>query len=424
MIVPISIIVIICFICFFELCSLERANFIEGVIIENNIFSFSLMNNDDTIYQIDNEIKSDEGSYVRIKYYGKLDYLANNNIDIRTVEKATNPFNNKIMDYVKYLSTEEKVGQLIMAKVPSYNKIETITNYKISGYIYYAGNIGSKSIEELQEEIKSFQENSNIPLLIAIDEEGGTVSRLSGNKKLTQEPFRSPQELYDQGGFDLITKDAIRKRDLLVNLGFNVNYAPVIDVVTDTNAYMYKRSFGKSAEETAKFAKTILDTQTKEMTYTFKHFPGYGNNVDTHITKSNDNRSLDDFDNNDFIPYIEAINNGAKQIMISHNIINSIDDKPSSLSLKMHNILRERLDFKGVIITDSLSMGAITNYETNPYVAAVKSGNNLIITENASKAYEEILEAIQYESISDSLLDRLVYRVIELKLYKGLLTID
>ena len=419
----ILIILVTIFISFLAGCStkLPQKNYIKGLIIDKSEDSFVIMNDNDTIYQINNNINIQIGEYVGIEFFGELDYLENSKVDIKYVEQVANPFDNDIMKFVKSMSVDEKIGQLIMAKVPNNNKVETIENFHVSGYIFFARDIGNKTVAQIQNEINTYQNSSKIPMLIAIDEEGGTVSRISGNKNITEEHFKSPQELYNAGGFEEITKDAIRKRDILVNLGFNVNYAPVIDVVTDTNAYMYQRSFGKDAKETALFATTILKTQSNEMTYTFKHFPGYGNNKDTHITKANDNRSLTDFDNSDFIPYKAAIENGAKQIMVSHNIVNLIDDKPSSLSLKMHNILRERLGFKGIIITDSLSMSAITQYESNPYVEAVKAGNNLLITANSEKTFSDIKKACENGIITNELLDRLVYRVIELKKDKGLI---
>ena len=420
-IIPIIVIVLLSCLFFYVHNNLKGPFYLRGLIISEDTNSFKIMNDNDTIYTINGTIISNVGDYVSIKYYGNLDYLQNNKILIKSVEPTNNSYDNNIMRYVDSLSVEEKIGQLIISKIPKENKLDPIVKNHVSGLIYYGNDIGKKTIEQIQNEINNYQKKSKIPLFIAIDEEGGTVSRLSYNKNISQEIFLSPQELYNNGGFEEITKDAIRKRDLLVKLGFNVNYAPVIDVVTDESAYMYQRSFGKDAKETAKFALTILNTQTKELTYTLKHFPGYGNNKDTHLMQSTDERTLSYFDENDFIPYVEAINNGAKQVMVSHNIVNSIDNKPCSLSLKIHNILRERLNFKGVIISDSLSMKAISDYEDNPYVEALLAGNNLIITEEPDITYNDIKNAYDDGIISRELLNRLVYRVIELKKDKGLI---
>ncbi len=406
---------------FFSITSIDNQLSISGLIIDKGFNYTTIMSDNDTIYTIDSVIKYEIGDYININYYGKLDYLNNNDILIKSVYLDKDPFINDIMTYINNLSIDKRIGQLIFAVMPTNNKMESITKYHIGGYIYFANDIGHKTVETIQNEILNYQKNSEIPLFFAIDEEGGTVSRISHNNNITNERFLSPSELYNNGGFENIYNDAIRKRELLTNLGFNINFAPVVDVVTDPNAYMYKRSIGLDAKQTGEFASTILRTQTSNYIYTFKHFPGYGNNIDTHQNKAIDNRTLEDFYNIDFIPYQVAINNNAKAVMVSHNIIKNIDNKPASLSLKMHNILREGLNFKGVIITDSLSMNAISNYVINPYVEAVLSGNNLIITNNIPKTYSEIKEAVERGDISDALLNRLVYRVIELKINMGLL---
>ena len=112
--------------------------------------------------------------------------------------------------------------------------------------------------------IKEVQEVSKIPLLTAVDEEGGKVVRISSNKNLVEEPFKSSKELYKEGGFERIKEDTIEKSKVLNNLGLNVNLAPVVDVSTNASDYMYERALGENTELTATYAKTVISASKKQ----------------------------------------------------------------------------------------------------------------------------------------------------------------
>ena len=119
-------------------------------------------------------------------------------------------------------------------------------------------------------------------MLIGVDEEGGTVVRVSSNPNLRGTKFQSPQALYSEGGFDRITSDTAEKDALLRDLGINVNFAPVCDVSTDPSDFIYARSFGMDAEQTGEYVRTVVTQMVSDKTgMVLKHFPGYGNNADT-----------------------------------------------------------------------------------------------------------------------------------------------
>ena len=206
-------------------------------------------------------------------------------------------------------------------------------------------------------------------------------------------------------------------------MGLNLNLAPVVDVTTNQSAYMYERSFGKDTALTSNYAKTVIEASKKTgVSYTLKHFPGYGNNADTHQSSTTDNRSLDDIFNNDIPPFESGIRAGAEAVLVSHNIVASIDaNKPASLSSSVHNILRNRLDFTGIIITDDLDMGA-TNSVDQKYVEAILSGNDLLIVTDYEEAIKEVKKALQDGDISEELIDKLAFRILAWKYYKGLLS--
>ena len=270
--------------------------------------------------------------------------------------------------------------------------------------------------------IKNLDKHSSIPLLIAVDEEGGKVVRVSSNPLLVATPFKSSKELYRLGGLSLIEEDTIIKSNVLNSLGINLNLAPVVDVSTDSNDYMYERALGEDAKVTTEYAKTVIKASFGSgVSYVLKHFPGYGNNIDTHTGTSYDSRSYESILKNDILPFKGGIESSAEAIMISHNVVSSIDSSnPASISFSIHNILRDDLEFGGIIITDSLDMKAISKID-NVNVKAVLSLNNLIITTDYEKFIDDIKTAINNGVLSEALIDRLVLRNLEWKYYKGLM---
>lgn len=344
-------------------------------------------------------------------------------------EKVNSEKNEIFSDYytkanntLKNMTLDEKISQLFLVRVPD-NSIEEVSKYRFGGYILFSKDTKNLTKEELKNKIETWQSVSKIPLLIAVDEEGGTVVRISNNKKIRDSKFKSSQELYNEGGFELIKNDTIQKNNLLYELGINVNLAPVADISTNENDYIYSRSFGKDVLETSKYIKTVIRaSKSTNVSNVLKHFPGYGSNLDTHTGISIDNRTIEDFRKNDFLPFKSGIEEGAEAILVSHNIINNIENIPASLSKNIHNILRNELNFTGIIMTDDLAMSAIKNYvNDSPSVMALKAGNDLIIITDYLTGINDIKEALKNGDLEESLIDKAVLRVLSWKYYKNLL---
>ena len=348
--------------------------------------------------------------------------IANYNLNKPTTEDINL---NKAKDLLSTMTLEEKVGQMFLIRCNSLTAYEDINNYKVSGFILFDENIKGETKESLSSTIKSYQDNSLIKMIIAVDEEGGIVNRLSWYPEFRDTPFSSPQELYNEGGYPLIISNTKEKATLLKSLGINMNLAPVADISTDPNDYIYPRTFGRNAEETAEYVKTVVKTMKENnIGSTLKHFPGYGNNLDTHSDISIDNRSYESFLNNDFIPFKAGIAAGADSILVSHNIINSIDENlPASLSRKVHDVIRNELNFNGVIMTDDLQMSAIKDYvgEVNSVILAVNSGNNLIISSDYKTQIPTVIESVKNGDIKEEIIDEAVLRVLELKIKLGII---
>lgn len=345
--------------------------------------------------------------------------IPSDNLDTNEPEKT-----DKITKMLDNMSVEEKVGQMFMVRVPKENADKRVSEYHLGGYIMFGRDFDNKTKEEVINNIASWQEASDIPMLIGVDEEGGTVNRISTNTEFRSEPFKSSQELYAEGGFDLIYEDTITKANFLKELGINVNFAPVVDVSTNPDDYIYKRSFGKNANLTSEYAEVVVRAMKESnIASVLKHFPGYGNNTDTHTGIAIDNRTLETFKENDFLPFEAGIKAGANIVLVSHNIVTNMDsNNPASLSTRVHEILRNDLGFAEVIITDDLYMDAISkNYDSSVAVLAILAGNDLICTTDFESQIPEVIAAVEDGTISIDRINESVRRILELKLELNLI---
>lgn len=323
---------------------------------------------------------------------------------------------------VKSMTLDEKIGQLLLVRYPDSGAVEAAKKYKFGGFVFFEKDFKDKSEDEVISMIKSVQNVSKIPLLTAVDEEGGSVVRVSSNPNLVNQKFSSPRELYLEGGFDLIDKDTKEKSKVLNNLGLNVNLAPVVDVSVNSSDYMYERTLGENTSLTSTYAKTVINaSKNSGVSYVMKHFPGYGNNADTHVGEVVDNRTYSEIETNDLPPFEEGISVGAEAILVSHNTVINIDsNNPASLSLSVNSLLRNNLNFTGVIITDDLSMGAVSSID-NVVVKALKAGNDIIMVTDYEKSIKEIKDALNNGELSEDIIDEANRRIIAWKYYKGLM---
>jgi beta-N-acetylhexosaminidase len=323
------------------------------------------------------------------------------------------------------MSLEEKVGQMFLAHCPGENAAASIRNDHLGGFVLFEADFQNKTADEVISAIKSYQEASAVPMLMAVDEEGGKVVRISGNPLLAKKKFQSPRAVYASGGLNAVRADAKEKAALLKTLGLNVNLAPVADVSTNSRDYIYGRTLGKSAQETGEYvAAVVRATREAGLSSSLKHFPGYGDNADTHKRISVDKRPYSTFEKSDFIPFEEGISAGAESVMVSHNIVECMDKGvPASLSDAVHKILRDDLRFTGVIMTDSLSMEAIKDYTGNrdPSVQAVLAGNDMLLTAEFQQGYDSVLAAAQSGEIPKQTIDKAVFRILAWKYAKGII---
>lgn len=337
------------------------------------------------------------------------------------------PQKSKLEIYVDSMTTEQLVAQMFFARCPSSNAVSQIEQYHPGGYILFARDFQNQTPASVKKTISEYQKASKTPMLIGVDEEGGTVVRVSKFPAFRSSPFLSPAEIYNKEGLKGLVNNTAEKDALLKSLGINVNLAPVCDVSQNPDDYIYKRTLGKDGKETAECIRVIVTQMKKDKVgAALKHFPGYGSNVDTHTGIAVDTRSIDSFRQNDFLPFIAGINAGAGAVMVNHNIVNCLDSKrPASLSPAVVKVLRNELGFKGVIMTDDLSMSAITKYTDgkNAAVSAVLAGSDMLISSDFVNQYNAVLSAVNNGTISKSRIKQSCLRIVQWKVNLGLISL-
>lgn len=321
------------------------------------------------------------------------------------------------------MSIENKISQLFIMdyRTPLYGNDSSY----IGGVILYGDFFSYNDVESTKAYINSLQKKSKINYAIAVDEEGGTVSRISSYKQFRSSRFLSSNKLYKNGGLDLLLETEDEKDKLLLSMNINLNLAPVADVSTDSSDFMYDRTLGVDAEETAKYISSVTKkAKDNGIATCLKHFPGYGNNEDTHSKFVTDTRDLSVFWDSDFKPFMAGIEAGTPFIMVSHNIMASVDSEyPASLSKKVIGILKEDLNYSGIIMTDDIAMYALLSYNENNNVAilALEAGNDMIMSSDYSFHYRQLVNAYKDGVITEERINYSVRKIIAWKIAYGII---
>lgn len=342
--------------------------------------------------------------------------------------------------YISNMTLDQKIGQMFVSRtLQDTDKARSdIAKYNLGGLIVYGADFTSvegKTATEAQNNFKmkvqSFQNSASLPLLIGVDQEGGTVSRLSQNPLIANgRSFPSPQTAYANGGMANVTKEASEVGTILKNLGINWNYAPVADSTPDTSSFIYGRTFGQDYLATANYITNVIPAwQNAGVAATLKHFPGYGSAIDTHTDFAVVTKSKEDFEKEDLLPFKSGITAGADSVMIAHIVMQAVDPVyPASLSRKVvTDLLRNELGYNGLIITDALEMGAIKQFaqehdQVPVDVLAVEAGNDCIMNNDYETAIPQIHAAVTSGTIKESEINEHVFRILDLKRKLGLLT--
>ena len=329
-----------------------------------------------------------------------------------------------VREILEAMTLEEKVGQLFLARCRKETALDDIRNYQLGGLVLFGRDFDDETLGSMQKRLKAYRAAGNIPLLLAVDEEGGTVVRISSHPVFRGEPFPSPRQAFQSGGMELALSLESEKAYLLHTLGLNVNLAPVCDIAMDPGSFLYSRSLGADPITTGQYVSGTLERMAEYgVGGVMKHFPGYGENGDTHVTSILDSRSLEELEGKDLIPFRAGIQTGLGAILVSHNRIAALDaDTPASLSSAVIGYLRDTLGYDRVVITDDLSMGALEDYTPEEAaVLAVKAGADLLCSTDFESQLSAVLEAARSGEISQDRVDEAVYRVLSWKAQLGLI---
>lgn len=331
-----------------------------------------------------------------------------------------------ISEVIENMSVEEKIGQMIFSSISGTElgaeEEKLIHQYKVGGIIVNKKNITSPSqmvayMNSLKEENKN-----NVPLFFGIDQEGGRIAKLPGDLRAIPSHFEIGKQNDPSFAFEIGT--VLGK--LVSSFGFNVNFAPVLDINSNPeNPVIGDRSFGINPDVVSKLGIQMMKgIQGENIIPAIKHFPGHGDtSVDSHDELPVVQKTMPELEQMELIPFKQAIAEGADMVMIAHILLPSIDPEfPSSMSEAIiTDLLREKIGFDGVVITDDMTMEAITNSFDigKASVMSVKAGADIVMVahefENVVKAITALTTAVENGEITEERIDQSVERILKLK---------
>lgn len=352
--------------------------------------------------------------------------------DAATAARAT------ASERVSAMTLEQKVAQLFIvtpeALVKGVSQVtqagdmtrEGVAAHPVGGIVYFAQNLlDPEQTTTMLANVKQFYADSgNVAPFVAVDEEGGTVVRVAGNEAFAVQDVGDASALGNAGDTEAAKRAAEQIADYLAPLGFNLDFAPVADVVNPLRSdTMGLRSFSSDAAVAANMVRAEVEGfRDQKMLCCAKHFPGIGAAAgDSHEGAITIEATNEELETVDLVPFRAAIEAGVPMIMVGHvNLPNVVGDGvPASLnSAIVQGILRDSLGYTGVVVTDSLSMGAITNYYTpaEAAVAALKAGCDIpLMPERFDEAYQGVLDAVQAGELTEERLDESLIRILSAK---------
>lgn len=296
---------------------------------------------------------------------------------------------------------------------------EKLSERAVGGLIYFSQNI--EDAEQLKEMLANTRSSSKYPILLAVDEEGGTVSRVAQSG--LAENVGSMSEIGSTGDAAKAQEAGVSVGSYLSEFGFNMDFAPVADVVEEGNTVIGERSFGSDTNLVASMVSAWVEgLQSTGVSACLKHFPGLGDTAeDTYEGMAATEKTLEDFTSRDFPVYQAGIEAGVDFVMVSHLSAPNVtgDNTPASLSEKMiTEILRGQLGYDGVVITDAMNMTAITDYYTadEAAVKALQAGADMILMpEDYETAYNGVLEAVNNGTLTEERINESLRRIFRVK---------
>ena len=345
----------------------------------------------------------------------------------------------EVQNIVDSMSLEEKVAQLFLVQPEAIVDIGTATaagdatkqainKTPVGGFVYFSDNLQSEQqVQDMLRNVQKYSEDRiGLPAFLSVDEEGGTVARVASTGRFDVTDVGDMAKIGASGDIQQAKQAGETIGSYLSELGFNLDFAPDADVLTNPdNTVVKKRSFGSDPQVVSDMSLAVAQGLAQHQVHSvYKHFPGHGATAgDTHQGYAYTDKTLDELKQSELIPFENAIQNNAEFIMAAHISAPRItgDDTPASLSKTMiTDILRGQMGYDGIVVTDAMNMGAVTEQYTSAQAAvkALQAGADLVLMpENFQEAYQGVLDAVKDGTLTEQRIDESVTRIVTVKVH-------
>lgn len=359
------------------------------------------------------------------------------NFDTGSASQNTPDKTDEVQRIVDAMSLEDKVAQLFLVKPEAIVDIGTATaagestkqaidKTPVGGFVYFSDNLQSEQqVQEMLSNVQKYsKDRTGLPAFLGVDEEGGTVARIAGSGRFDVTDVGNMSDIGASGDVQKAKQAGETIGTYLSELGFNLDFAPDADVLTNPeNTVVKKRSFGSDPQVVSDMSLAVAQGLAQHQIHSvYKHFPGHGaTEGDTHKGYAYTNKTLDELKQSELVPFAHAIENGAEFIMAAHISVPNItnDDTPTSLSKTMiTDVLRGQMGYDGIVVTDAMNMGAVTEQYTSAQAAvkALQAGADIILMpENFQEAYQGVLDAVKSGELTEQQIDTAVTRIVKVK---------
>ena len=345
----------------------------------------------------------------------------------------------KVQQIVDSMSLEEKVAQLFLVQPEAIVDIGTATaagdatkqainKTPVGGFVYFSDNLQSEQqVQDMLRNVQKYSEDRiGLPAFLSVDEEGGTVARVASTGRFDVTDVGDMAKIGASGDVQQARQAGETIGSYLSELGFNLDFAPDADVLTNPdNTVVKKRSFGSDPRVVSDMSLEVAQGLAQHQVYSvYKHFPGHGATAgDTHQGYAYTDKTLDELKQSELIPFENAIQNNAAFIMAAHISATRVtgDDTPASLSKTMiTDILRGQMGYDGIVVTDAMNMGAVTEQYTSAQAAvkALQAGADLVLMpEDFQEAYQGVLDAVKDGTLTEQRINESVTRIVKVKVH-------
>lgn len=345
----------------------------------------------------------------------------------------------EVQNIVDSMSLEEKVAQLFLVQPEAIVDIGTATaagdatkqainKTPVGGFVYFSDNLQSEQqVQDMLRNVQKYSEDRiGLPAFLSVDEEGGTVARVASTGRFDVTDVGDMAKIGASGDVQQARQAGETIGSYLSELGFNLDFAPDADVLTNSdNTVVKKRSFGSDPRVVSDMSLAVAQGLAQHQVYSvYKHFPGHGATAgDTHQGYAYTDKTLDELKQSELIPFENAIQNNAAFIMAAHISAPRVtgDDTPASLSKTMiTDILRGQMGYDGIVVTDAMNMGAVTEQYTSAQAAvkALQAGADLVLMpEDFQEAYQGVLDAVKDGTLTEQRINESVTRIVKVKVH-------